>query len=151
MPAGVTMSKRSIPPAHRGSRCRLVDLIGKGLSGFSEAGTQAVFCETIDEQAQHHDEAQSHNPLRFLHKDGRSQEQGIFEETKATFDTALLLVMLMSSSSESWQASKMLFPTMKQARRRSSSVIRSCLSESVAWHCQRCMGTASLPGRPLPS
>ena len=55
-------------PAHRRSGGRLVKLVGKGLLGLDELGAEKIFGKTIDQQTEYHNEAQGHNPLRFLEK-----------------------------------------------------------------------------------
>lgn len=79
-------------PAHRRSVGGLVDLIGNGLPRCCQLLTQTMFCQTVHQQREHHDQAQRHNPFRFFHKDRGGQEQGIFEETKPSFHAALLQV-----------------------------------------------------------
>ena len=79
-------------PAHRRTSRRLVDLIGNGLLLLSQLGAYSVLSQTIDQQTQHHNEAQCYQPFGFFHKNRRGQEQGVFQETKTTFDAPLFFV-----------------------------------------------------------
>lgn len=120
------------------------------MAGLGELRAEAIFGKTIDEQTQHHDEAHGHNPLRFLrHPTEGARNRGSLRKRKPRSTLPCCLYVLMSSLSERWLASRMVVPTINQARRRSTSVMRSCLSESVDWHSQHCVGTASFAGRPL--
>lgn len=56
-------------PAHSRSRCGFVDLIREGLLSCHKPSAQTMLSETIDQQTQHHDEAQGCHPLRLLDKD----------------------------------------------------------------------------------
>jgi len=48
--------------------------------------------QPIDEQAQHHDQAEGHDALGLLQEDRGGQEERVFEEGKAALDAVLVLV-----------------------------------------------------------
>ena len=70
----------------------LFELVGDGLAGGGQLLTQAVFGQAVDEQAQHHDQAERHDPLGFLHEDRGGQKQRVFEETEAALHAVLVFV-----------------------------------------------------------
>ena len=53
---------------------------------------QAVFGQAVDEQTQHHHQAERHDALGLLHEDRGGQKQRIFEESEAALHTVLLFV-----------------------------------------------------------
>lgn len=61
-------------PAHGRAVSGLVDLVGNGLRRVSKLTAQHVFGQAIDQQAQNHDETQSHHPFRLFDKHGGGQE-----------------------------------------------------------------------------
>jgi hypothetical protein len=69
-------------PAHGGACRGLVHLVGNGLFGLDQAGSQPKFRESIDQQAQHHSEAQGNDALRFLDENRGRQKERIFEKAK---------------------------------------------------------------------
>lgn len=71
---------------------RQVSLVRQCLLRFSQTRAQAMFGQAVDEQAEDHDQSESNDALRFFDEDGGGQKQGIFEETKTAFDTALFFV-----------------------------------------------------------
>ena len=60
-------------------------LVGEGLLPCSQLGTQLMFSQRIDQQTQSHDHQQGHDPLGLFQKQAGREEQGIFQEAKATF------------------------------------------------------------------
>ena len=55
-------------PAHGRPTRRLLDLVGDGLTRGRQLLAQAVFGQPIDEQAQHHDQAEGDDALGFPRK-----------------------------------------------------------------------------------
>ena len=53
-----------------------------------------MFGEAVDEEAEHHHEAERHDALGLLDKDGGGQKERVFEEGEATFHAVLLFVRL---------------------------------------------------------
>src|SRR6266700_4442002 len=79
-------------PSHGGSCRGFVDLIGNGLLGLAQPGAQPELRQAVHKQAEHHDEAEGHDALRFLDKDGGREKEGIFEKAKAALHAALVFV-----------------------------------------------------------
>ena len=74
-------------PAQRRTRRRLALLIRDRLPGLCEAVTQAYFGPFVDQQAPRHDEGQRHDALRAFDEDRRGEEERIFQEGEAAFDS----------------------------------------------------------------
>src|SRR5205814_1948489 len=70
----------------------LLSLFGKGLLRCRQLATQQMLSEAIDQQAEHHHEAQSNHALGLLDEHGGSQKHGTFEKTKPTLHASLLFV-----------------------------------------------------------
>ncbi len=71
---------------------RLVDVIGNALLGLGQARAHPKLGQTIHQQAENHDETQSHDALRFLDEDRGCQKERIFEKAKAALHTSLVFV-----------------------------------------------------------
>jgi hypothetical protein len=56
-------------PSHGGTSPRSVELVREDLLRFGEARAQPMFGQTIDEQAQHHDQAPSDDALGLFDED----------------------------------------------------------------------------------
>jgi len=72
-------------PAHRWLVGGFVDVIGNGLLALLQALAQSLFGQTRDEQTELHDEPEGDQTTWLLHTHRGSQEQRIFQETKASF------------------------------------------------------------------
>jgi len=68
------------------------DLIGHRLGSSGQLLAQAVLCQPVDQQAQHHDQRERHDAARLLHKDRGSQKQRILEEGEAALYEQLVTV-----------------------------------------------------------
>src|SRR5436305_13419988 len=79
-------------PAHGRFGSGLIDLVRNGLLALLQTLAQATFGQTIDQQTEHHDETESDQTAWLLHKHRGCQEQRVFQETKASLDTALLFI-----------------------------------------------------------
>ena len=62
-------------PAHGRTVGGLVDLVGNSLLALLQALAQALFSEAIDQQTEHHNEAEGDQTAWLLHEDGGSQEE----------------------------------------------------------------------------
>jgi hypothetical protein len=67
----------------------LLSLFGNRLLALLQALAQALFGQTIDEQAEDHNETERDQATRLFHKYRGGEKQGIFEETKTPFRAAL--------------------------------------------------------------
>ena len=81
-------------PAHRGPIGGFAHLVGNRLSRRRQLLAEPMFRQAIDQQAEHHHQAERHDTLRLLDKDRRGQEQGIFQKREAPLDARLLFVRL---------------------------------------------------------
>ncbi len=81
-------------PAHRRAIGRFLHLAGDRLSSGRELLAQTMLGQAVDEQTEHHDEAEGDDPFRFFHKDGGRQKQRILEKTEPALDTVLFFVRL---------------------------------------------------------
>src|SRR5919205_570720 len=79
-------------PSHVGASRGLVDLIGNALLRLSQSRAQAKLRQAVHQQAEHHDQTEGHDALRFLDKDGGRQKEWIFEKAKAALHAALVFV-----------------------------------------------------------
>src|SRR5437879_4343610 len=79
-------------PSHGGTSRRSVELVRQRLLRFGQTGAQSMLSQTVDEQAEHHDEAKSDDALRLFDEDRRGQKEGILQEAKAAFDAALFFI-----------------------------------------------------------
>jgi hypothetical protein len=55
-------------------------LVGDRLAGRRQLLAQPMFRQAIDQQTQHHHQAERHDALGVFHKDRRGQEQWIFQK-----------------------------------------------------------------------
>src|SRR5258706_11352967 len=81
-------------PAHRRAVRWFPQLAGDRLSRGFESLAYAVLGQPVDQQTQHHHQAQGRNPLGLLHKDRGGQKQRILEKTEAPLHTLLVFVGL---------------------------------------------------------
>ena len=79
-------------PSHGGTSRGSVELIRKSLLRFGQARAQPIFSQSVDEQAEHHDQAKRGDALWLFDEHGRGQKQWILQKAKAAFDTALLFI-----------------------------------------------------------
>jgi len=123
---------------------------------------------TIHQQAEGHEEAERPDPFGLVDTDGGSQDQGIVEETKASFDASLvvgdggdLLIRTLGSLSyrvaffctgdeagkdaaiATWKIAmwyQMVVPTIQQALRNASCSTCSWLIVAMMTMCHSCVG-----------
>jgi hypothetical protein len=76
-------------PSHSRTSRWSIELVRQGLLRLGEAGAHPMFGQTIDQQAQHHDQSERNDALRLFDEDRGGQKQRIFQEAKAAFDAAL--------------------------------------------------------------
>jgi hypothetical protein len=81
-------------PAHRWPIRGFAHLVGNRLAGRRQLLAQPMFRQAIDQQTQHHHQAEGDDALGFLDKDRRGEEQGIFQKSETPFYARLLFVGL---------------------------------------------------------